>query len=311
MKLPVVKAFSATFAFVFSHYADVLKVVLVPVAVLAGLGYWVNAKMVPLQMHAMQIDAHQDPIGRLQAMAPVFKWLALVFVAALILYPMIYSGLLRLVVRGQKPGFIYLRFASDELRMLLTFVLVVLLFVAIAIGGAVVVALAGLTLSAVSKAAAGIAALVACLALVIFFIWVDLRLSLCFAATIGAEGIGIGPSWSATKGASWALFFYWLLWIVLIGVVAGVFFAVLYPEYFSGVLDLVRSVQMHRGDPEGVQNTMNQWQLHNLEAMASKAPLIAAGSFLYGIVIRPLIVVAGGVAYRLLTEGSVDEAAAA
>ena len=66
MKLPVIKAFGTTFAFVFGNYLDVLKVVLVPIAALAGLGYWLNTKLMPLQIQMMQIDPHSDPMARLR-----------------------------------------------------------------------------------------------------------------------------------------------------------------------------------------------------------------------------------------------------
>jgi hypothetical protein len=308
MKLPVIKAFSETFAFVFGNYLDILKIILVPVAALAGLGYWLNSKMMPLQAQMLQIDPHADPMGRLQAMAPMFRWLGILFLAALILYPMIYAGLLRFAIRGQKPGFIYLRFAGDEFRLLLTFILMMLLFLAIAIGGGIVIAIAGVALGAVSKQAAGIAVLVTCLVLVIVLIWIALRLSLSYAAAVGAEGIGIGPSWSATKGAAWALFFYWLLWAVLIAIVGGVFFSLLLPDYFAGMSDLIQTARMHPGDPQAAREAANQWQARNLEVMQAKLPVIVAGGFLYGIIIRPLLVVASGVAYRLLTEGSAAEA---
>jgi len=198
---------------------------------------------------------------------------------------------------------------SNEFRILITFILKFLLLFAIYIGGAIVlgivVGLAG-GVARGSAGAAGIAGLIAAIAgfaLVILVIWIALRLSLSSAAAVGSGEIGIGPSWSATKGAVWALLLYWILWWLFLVVVEGVCWAILMPGFMQTVMSMKQTAIASGGDQMENARAVFQMEKELFHAMGRQLPLIIGIGAVIGLVVYPLLICAAGVAWRMLTEG--------
>jgi hypothetical protein len=311
MKLPVIKAFATTFAFVFGHFLDVLKIVWLPLAAILGTTYWFELRTFPIMSQMSSVGGRPDPQEVLRSIGPLLQGEGLLFLALLIFMPMLYAGILRFVIRGQKPSLpFYLRFGGDELRVLLTFILLLLLIIGVCIGGGVVIGVAAGVLGTVAKPAAGIVVAVLALAFVIFMIWLLLRTSLALPAAISTNQIGIGPSWSAAKGNVWSLLLYWILWAVFLLVIDGIYISLVMPDYFHGMGDLFRAIQLHAGDPAAVQQAIREWEGPMMQSVVAHLPLRIGASFVAGIVLYPLIISSAGVAYRMLTEGSSSEAGA-
>ena len=150
----------------------------------------------------------------------------LVVLLAVFLVSLLTSGIYRLVLRPQEPGFAHLRLGRDELRLtavnLLLFAIGMLClflgFVAVAAGEQVNPALgavAGAVVAAVT-------------------IWIGVRLSLATPMTFATHRFSIREAWALTHGRFWSMFgmivlaviFYVMVWL-LISIIALAIVAVL------------------------------------------------------------------------------------
>lgn len=311
MKLPVFKAFGASFALVFGHYGEILKILWLPLVALMGLAVWLMQHMLVFSNRMLALSANgarPDPHAVLQQVVPMMSWAGLAFLAEIIFVPMMFAGILRFIIRGERAkGIFYLHYGADELRILITFILQSLLVGALYVGGAILLGLLVGGLHAVSLSAAEIGGAAGGIVFTIFMIWVALRLSLTLPAAVGARKIGIGPSWSATKGNVWRLLGYWILWGLVIGIVECLLITFLMPGYFEHLATLMQVIGSHPGDHEAVQQAMLQWQQGFMTSFAGRLPLIMGVGFVFALVIYPLFIASGGVAYRLMTEKKDEE----
>jgi hypothetical protein len=317
MKLPVFKAFGASFAVVFGHFGEMLKILWLPLALLLGAGYWFAGQTFRYSRHIMEMQLPGGPVDPHQMMQEVFHelgWTGLILLADIILIPMMFAGILRFIIRGERAkGLFYLRFGGDELRILITFILQALLFCALYIGGIIVIGLLvyGLGYAQMSPSISGLAGLLVGLAFIVFMIWVALRLSLTLPAAVGARKIGIGPSWSVTKGNVWRLLGYWILWGLLFWLIEVVLIMFLMPGYFAGIGQMMQTIMAHPHDPAAAEHAMREWNLQMMTTLGERWSFISGAGFILGLVLYPLFIASGGVAYRLMTEKKDDEVAPA
>lgn len=307
MKLPVFKAFGTTFAMVFGHFIEFFKILWLPLAALMALAGWMVQRVFSLSTQILDLSTnaqHPDPHAMLQQVMPMLSFAGLIFLAEIIFIPMIMAGILRYVIRGEKAnlGIAYLHYGGDELRILITFILQMLLFLVIYILGAIAIGLLVAGLGSVSAQAPIIGGIVGGIVLAIFMIWVCLRLSLALPAAVGAKKIGIGPSWSVTKGNVWRLLGYWTLWCIVWWVVEAILITVLMPGYFHDLAALFQATSSHAGDVEATRQAVLQWQQQFMGQFAGRMPLIMGVGFVVAFVLYPLLIGSGGVAYRLMTE---------
>jgi hypothetical protein len=308
MKLPVFKAYGGTFAVVFGNFLEMIKVLWLPMAALLGLFYFLGQRMfvtigkVMEMQSSMETGQTPDPEVILHTLAPLFSTAGLIFLAELILIPMMFAGILRFVIRNEKPGLFYLRFGGDEFRILITFILVLLLFLVIYVAGLLVLALAAGLLVHVSPGAGGIVVAILGFAFFIFLIWLCFRLSLSGPAAVGARKIGIGPSWSATKGAAWSLFFYAILWVITFAILECAFVLIAMPGYLAGFHDLFHAIATQSGDPTAIQQSATHFQEQMMAWLGSHMERVSLSGFVFGLILYPLLIASGGVAYRYLIE---------
>jgi hypothetical protein len=151
---------------------------------------------------------------------------AVLLVAGLVLYAIIYSAMNRAVLRPTESRFGYLRLAGDELRQLGLFAL---LF-ALALGVSFAVALVTIVIMVLFSMAAGQpgAAMAIAILLPLIFcgaILAAVRLSLASPLTFATGRIDLAGAWRLTRGRFWPLFGAYLIalalsFVVMIAVLA-------------------------------------------------------------------------------------------
>ncbi|WDI30351.1 hypothetical protein PUV54_10310 [Hyphococcus flavus] len=310
MRFPVFKALGASFAYLGAHFLTFLKLVWLPAALLTGVMAYAMPQMMDAQMQMLAIEESGDPNEIFSVLGPIAKTSGLIFLASLVLYPMLIAGVLKHIIRGDAPRMpFYLSFGGDELRLLLAYILLIVIVSIVAIaamlGMTVLIAVLSVAAGAVPGEIAGAAFGLLMLAIIVAAIWFALRMSLIFPAAVGARSIGIGETWEATKDATIGLFFYWLVWMIFLAVLstpvslmmAGGFFSV-FGEYFAAVMV----------DPSAAERLGEEFERRMLEAQAGMWDRSSAGFYLVlfatwlSLVIQyGLTSVAGGVAWRYLT----------
>lgn len=306
MKLPVFKAVAMTFAFVAANAVDLIKIVWLPiVAVIA-----VMAGLLPAYMRSM-MDAStaspSDPQSAMAAFAAMAPMFLLMFIMSIAFYLVVFTGILKLVIHGEKPRLpFYIGFGADELRLLGTWMLMLVIFIGAYLGMAIVIGASSFAAMS-SPMVGGILVLVMTVVSLVAFCWLMLRMSLATPATIGQRTIGLGPSWNVAKGNVWRLFGYWLIWILLLMIIEVVMVIVLMPGYFAAMGDM--SAAMGSGSVEQVEaasRQMNEAALSMYDGSAAGiAGLVVAGAV--GTLLIVFFAVSGGVAWRLMTETSPEK----
>jgi hypothetical protein len=211
------------------------------------------------------------------------------------------------VVHGEKPKLpFYIGFGGDEFRLLGTWVLQFLIFIGAYLGILLITGAAGF-LAMASPLLGGIAALIAALAGMVAFCWLMLRMSLATPATIGQRTIGLGPSWNAAKGNVWRLLGYWLIWGIIFILIEIVILAVMMPGYFEAMGEMTTAAGS--GSTEAVEaatQKMNDVMMSMYAGTPGSIATLVAG-FVLGTAAIVLMAVAGGVAWRLMTETSPEK----
>lgn len=307
MKLPVFKAFGATYSLVFGNFFTCVQIVWLPLAILLAGFYFVADKLFPIivalirTMPEKGADAAEVmPVAILHLLAPLLQWQGVIFLGALLLMSIIVAGLLKFAVRGEKPSLpFYLGFGGAEIGLIFTWILVFMILMAVYVGFAVGVGTLALTVASLSKDLLPLVLFVAIVLCVIIYAWLLLRLSLSSAGSIGVKGIGIGASWSASRGNALGLLGFWILVflpIVAIGMVANsVMHAFLLPDIFA-MLPIRGGGHMSHAE---VADALEKF----FAAIHDKLPILLAIGYVMRLITVPILTSAGGVAYRMLTEG--------
>jgi hypothetical protein len=147
----------------------------------------------------------------------------------------VYTAIIRAVVRPRESSFFSLRLSMDEVRV---FVVALALIIGLIIGGVLLGLLGGAIgagLWSVVGAARGLAIAALVIAGIILALLLGGRLSLLVPATVRFRTFAFVEGWNLGKGKSWALVGVMLLLFLIVigieivvgGVLAGVMFAVL------------------------------------------------------------------------------------
>lgn len=268
-RLPVFRAIAATFAFFLENWVDLLRIAWLPQLV-------------------------QMLLARVLASVPGGPLLLLVI--GLATNALVAAGILKLVLRGEKPSQpFYLAFGSEELRLIGTWCVIVLL--AGAIGGAcfIVAFLAGQLFGALPGIGAILGAVMA-IAAIMGPLWAMVRLSLASPAAVVGPTIGVTPSWRRTAGQFWPMFGFWLVFVALVFAANWIVYVLLLPDYFSGLAEVMQAPPAER------QALAQDFELR-LTAMLDLATPAGAGRnavfFLLGLFCTSLMTLAAGVAWRM------------
>ena len=197
MKLSPFKTARATYAFVLSHRLECARILWLPLILMLVLG-WLLLPHVTAPLRGCLHGPTPAPFDLHGALVlALFAMLLLVGVS--FLASIMCAGVWRLILRGVHVSTpYYLRFGSDELRLLALSGVKALLLLGWALAATVLtglVAVAEVYLSgSISPAALALAFVVMLLALA----WFGTRLSLSGPATIYAQRVSIATSWHAT-----------------------------------------------------------------------------------------------------------------
>ncbi len=307
MSFPLFKAFFAGVALFLSHLLTIVKILWLPALLMMAAMAYLMPSVSEAQMQMAQLPPDADPSEAFALMGPMWRSTGLMYLAMAVLYPMMTAGLLKHVVRGETPRSpFYFQFGFDELRVLAAFVLIIVMSIILVIVGSLVVgALAmiiGMLLGSASPALAALLVGVLTLVPAVVAIWFMIRLSVVFAAGIGTRSIGLGQSWTATRGASFSLFFYWLFWMIFLFIVSVPVMLFMMGDYFS----LMGEMLMSASDPAAVEELERRLLETTSEMWDRSKPgfwgLIAA-NYVYVMFNAAVWGVGGGVAWRYLTGG--------
>jgi hypothetical protein len=294
MKLPVVPAIGATLSIAVKDWLTLLRISWLPTVIgyVATLG--------------LSFAIYQSVAGSTDlAPAAAVPMLLLVYVIWGAAYIIVFAGILRFVIHGDKPRLpFYLGFGGDELRIFATWLLYALIFVGLYIGFAIAFSI--WTFVATSVAAREPIALMIIMILGVIacgavYCWFLLRLSLATPAVVGAKTIGIGPSWNKSKGNVWRLLGYWLIiMLVLMGFQLMVT-ALLYPDFLPALIALISA--LFSGDTYEAQNALQALLVVTSPTDFSWLYFVRmiAGS-VAGYIGITVLAVSGGVAWRYLTD---------
>lgn len=185
-----------------------------------------------LPYYRMIAAAGSSPAGGLPAGYWSMMGLSmLVQLVLLVLFMILFNASQRAVLRPEESSLAFIRLGMDELRVIglalflgiafyISFFIVVLIVTLIAASLAVLAGPGAVMIGFVVVAGS---------ALIAFFIWLQVRLSLVFPLTLMRRKMIIGESWRLTGGRFWSLFGGYLaiglvlfvLWIAVLSVTAG------------------------------------------------------------------------------------------
>lgn len=297
MKLPVIKAVGASFAYIASNAGRLVAALWLPALLLTAIVFYATPGYLDAVM-AFE-GAAEDPAS----FAPppeMFRSMGLLMGSSMLFYPMMAVASVRHLVRGDalKRPF-YVAFGGDELRVLAGYALLLLMMMGVYIVGALGVLAVAAALSVISKEAGGAAAAIAMLAFIVGLCWFMLRLSLIVPAAVATRTVGVAQSWRASKGAAWALFFYWVIGFFVFIVLMTPFWALLFAGAFGFYGDIIKAGADEAASAEA-QRRLIEWQRQLYDpSNAGFWPLIV-GTWLYTMLTMAATNVYAGVAWRYL-----------
>jgi hypothetical protein len=292
-KIPVWHTVARTYGFAFGKYFAILGIIWLPLLIQSAITY---ALQLPLH-DLMAAAAH----GQAPMLDPRFARLnLLVQIVALIALTIVSVGITKEVLGIRTgPRFFYAGFGGAELRVVVGYFALLLLFVVFVIAFVLgLLILAGISAviagQLASPAVKGIAALVIICAG--FAVWLALlyaivRLTFLFLpSTVAEQRIGIARSWELTSGNFWRIFAIGVL--VFLPLIVAVFVLGL-AILGAGYIDFVMH---HANDPQAVQ----QYVMQRMEIFFQAMPIILVANFFIAPVVYGLIIAPAAFAYRAL-----------
>ena len=304
MKFPILKAFEASVGYFVAHGGTMLKILWLPSLIMIAINVVMMPGMMDAQFAMLEAEESGDPNAVFEAMGPAMRASGILYLAMAIFYPMMIAGVLRHIIHGVSPSLPFnLRYGIDELNIVLATILLFVMMMAViiigSIGFAIVAALVGMALSAISDSLGVIVILLGGVVLFGAFFWFYVRLSLVYAAGVGERKMGIAESWNLTSGNAFGLFVYWAIWSVIMIVLSLIFMAV----FMAGYLPLMMEVFQSAQDPEAMNEINRRMYEHAAGMWDLSSPggwFMVIASFVATMVSTALWTVPAGMAYRML-----------
>lgn len=301
MKVPVIKAFGATFAYLAQHAVDLAKALWLPVALLVGLQLYAMAPFFGAISSLIALGENPDPAEAAPLLGELGKWGLVLTAGSAVAYPMMTVASLRHVVRGDElRAPFYLRYGGDELRVLAAYILLSAMIVLISIVGGLAASVAAMVFALVSPQARALANSLGELVLNVVLTWFRLRLCVLYPASVATGTIGFGVAWSVTKGCAWSLLFFW----ILIGLVLLPVAALMAP--FAGdLIGMIMKLSEVGADKDAAREAAIPILQELSRLFGRENPAYAAFAFVLFIVTMATTAVtnvAAGIAWRYLTD---------
>lgn len=304
MRMPVFSAFGASISYVAAHFLTLVRITWAPALALIAVMSYLMPGISQAQLNMIEIEqSGGDDAAIFAAMGGILKSQGLLLLASAIFYPMMVAGVLKHVVRGEAPRApFYLWYGADELRVFITYVLLMIMFILAGVAAALGLTVVGVIAAFAGEAAGAALVGLVMIAAIVAFIWFMLRMSVALAASVGERTIGIARSWDVTAGAAWSLFFYWLLWVIVFIVIASIYGLFAGAEFFSLIPEMIEAGGDEAAMAE-IEQRMTQMQADMYDVSKPGYWVYAAATYVYTIISASFWTAAGGVAYRYLTGG--------
>jgi len=185
---------------------------------------------------------------------------------------------MRHVLLGEKLRLpFYLGFGGAELRVLGTFILLMILLMLVDIVGNLGIAALALAGRAAGPETGKLIESLLTLAYTLFTLWLQLRLSLSLPAAVAERRIGLPVSWYKTKGNSLRLLLYYILFGLIVLPVAGAIVAL----NWSSFVALFSAMQGAETDPQKAVAAVKDFMQGYLDRMTPGNPGFALGVLFY------------------------------
>lgn len=302
MKFPVGKALAATFGYLAQHALLLLQSLWLPTLLLTAAIAWQSGPYMEAALSLVELGPNPEPNAAMAVMGPIGKSVGVMFLAALICYPMIAVASLRHVVRGDtlKAPF-YLGFGGDELRLLGAYILFILVFLLAYLVFALAIGVLAGVLTMISPAVGAAASGVLLVAGVVAMFWFLVRLSLTFAASMSTKTLGLAQSWNETKGRSGGLFLFWIVVCLVVIILSIGFVFVAMPGIAGIYAELFRASGDAAAELE-VTKKMLAMQRDMYDPSKAGFWVYFGASYVFTMIVSAIMYVASGVAWRYVDE---------
>lgn len=307
MKFPVIKAFSATFAYLARHGVELAKALWLPSALLVALQLYTMPPLFSSLASLVALGENPDPTEAAAALGELGKWLLVMLAGSAIAYPMMTVASLQHIVRGEQLKLpFYLRYGGDELRVLAAYILISLMVIVISVVGGLGLSVVVVIVALVFPQARTLANSLGELVLNVALIWFRLRLCALYPASIATGEIGFGIAWSVTKGSAFRLLAFWIL-IGLTLLPAVMLMAPFTGDLFAMIMKLSEYGADEAAAREAAIPILKELGRLFSDENPAYAAFIAA-LFVGTVATTAIINVASGIVWRCLTDS--DRAAA-
>ncbi|MFL5298113.1 MAG: hypothetical protein ACJ798_17185 [Phenylobacterium sp.] len=174
------------------------------------------SRMAPIMALTRQGQA-PDPQMYAEATSGMFAWAPLMWIVGLAVSSVLYGAVFRAQLEPEDDRYLYLRLTARELWLGLTMIALTVVFV---LGGLLTV----LAITLVGHSAPGIVTFVVCLAAIVAFVWLAMRMSLATAMAFAERRFVFAEVWPLTAGHALKLFGVMLALIVILVVLEMVLF---------------------------------------------------------------------------------------
>ena len=300
MQLPVSKAFGASLAYMATHALELLKALWLPTAILTAVSIWTLPGYLGPLLEFVAVAENPSPEA-FAILMPAAKWIGIYLLASLVLYPMIYVGAMRHILRGERLRLpFYFQFGGDEVRMLATFVFLTIVLMLVDFAGNLGLETIAAALGAFApQAVAGLTVAILSLAYFCFYLWIQLRLSLSLPAAVAEKRIGVPISWGVTKGNSLRLLAFYLLFGVIFLAIAAVIVAMNWAAIGAFAVD----IQAAKDNPQKMLEIVTGALTGFVDKLKPEHPqfaLNAAMFYLYSVIGFIVGTVPAAIAYRYI-----------
>jgi hypothetical protein len=304
MALDIAKGIGRTFAFLFGHIVDVLKIAWLPTVLQLAAFYLLMPGYVRGTAALALAPTEPEEIATAWAQAmPGYGLLCVLMLVTFVTFVPMVAGLTRLALKGERPRLpFYIGWGKDEWRITggwLIFALIVAGLVVLLQGG-------GFLLGGMMGGGpiAAMIILVVSLVLVMAIFTVCVRLSLFAPATLALGKMGLRESWERTDDHFWGFLGYWLLlFLMLFAVYLIIYFMFVLPPGYFGVFAGVTSQEDVREAMVKANDLMiASYDFSNIGNVLRQLP---------GAIFGPLAVIitsiAGATAWKLTSESETAE----
>lgn len=300
MKFKVFRAIGRVIAFTGRNWASVLTIVWLPCLLQIAAFFLLMPRVMVAYIEAGAYAAEEGP-DAWSRLIPVIPQGILFFVLTSGLTIVMFSGLTKLVVRGQKPvRLFHLAWGADEFRLLTAWAIQFAIIIGIVVTYFVANFLAQGMMSLAPGGMGILFGILGAAGVAILAIWILVRLSFIAPETIANRRIGVASSWELTEDYYWPLLGFWIIWVIIAQVAQWATIPyVTPPGYFEAMQGADFTSR------EGMQTAMREANLamaagYDMSDMANALRMLLG--FLVNFLGSIVIAIAGAVSWKIMTD---------